>query len=168
MYTSRDEIAPVKFTVGVDGQEPSSTFTSEPTPAVLDNSLSTANTSTCGCKPRAQGQLTLDGGQPASAQSGIISAIHEAVANENHMNKDDIAVSMVRMQNTTEKGHAVTEVTYRVECVARTCVIEDLLAPSEANLNNSLSSVGQTLYSKQIGDIKNKKVEEDEVGGTPK
>lgn len=79
----REEITPTQFTVSVNGEEPNEIFVSPPDDKTLNNNLADSQTSTCGCTPRADGHVMLEGKTPNTEFTKIKQAVQEAVANQN-------------------------------------------------------------------------------------
>lgn len=73
----------MKFTVSVNGEEPNTGIVSPPEDPVLNQNLKQAQTSTCGCKPRAQGHVTLVGKTDDTERANILKAVKDAVDKEN-------------------------------------------------------------------------------------
>lgn len=73
----------MQYTVSVNGEEPNEALVSPPDTAVLDRNLNSAKTSTCGCKPRAEGHVTLVGRTPDTEHVMIQGAVKDAVDKEN-------------------------------------------------------------------------------------
>ncbi|XP_053395071.1 uncharacterized protein LOC128555750 isoform X2 [Mercenaria mercenaria] len=144
-----EEITPVQFTVSVNGEEPNKALVSPPEDMVLDENLKHAKTSTCGCKPRAQGHVTLEGKTADTEQAKILGAVKEAVDQENaDVDSSHLSVEIIKVEDTQDDGKDISTVTYRVDCVNKGCDVETLKAPSRAVLEQSLGQVGKTLYSK--------------------
>ena len=79
----REEITPVKYTVQVGGQEPKEALVTQPNDAALDSNLQPAGTRTCGCTPKAEGQVILLGKTPSTQKSKIQTALEKAVMTAN-------------------------------------------------------------------------------------
>lgn len=144
-----EEITPVKFTVSVNGEEPNNAIVSPPEDPVLNQNLKQAKTSTCGCKPRAQGHVTLVGKTADTEHAMILKAVKKAVDKENSgVPSNDLSVEIIKVDDSQDNGNDISTVTYRVDCVNNACDVEILKAPSRAVLEESLGQVGKTLYSK--------------------
>ena len=76
-------LTPLEFSVAVDGVEPNEVLTAAPTEDMLDTKLQTAGTSTCHCRPRAEGEVILEGKTNSTDIPKIKQAVQEAVQKQN-------------------------------------------------------------------------------------